>query len=100
VPAKIKCTDVLDADGNPVNGSAWSMWALLRITNDEGTVIDTPGIAALDAGAVRDGKISGKLELINAPGLVFRPCAEVEVLHLQLRDPDDQIFATMGSGTR
>jgi hypothetical protein len=103
----VKCSGILDPGGATLtNAPGFKLSMVVRTTiddrdNGDMTVIDFPIWIAVPP--AKNGKLSVSTRL-SSPLLDLGPglpgCAELELVHATLRDPDDNPFATLGAGTR
>jgi len=107
---KIKCKDIRAAMAPITNGEQWDLYMVVRVTSNDPvsgdmTMINFP----LDFPFPADqppGQLAMKTtsndrfaELFGAGNSIFGACANIEVLTVAIRDPEDRRFATMGGST-
>jgi hypothetical protein len=103
-----RCKGILDDDEPGLtNDGGWLLRLGLRLTLDDATygdmtVIDLPQLdmpfPATDEGSLQ---LSGQPQLLlvlDEQGLP--PCTLIEVLSVEVRDPDNNEFAVLGAGVR
>jgi len=109
VTGRLICTDITQPGGNgtiPAHDDGWVLGMVVRATvddfdNGDMTVIDFPVRISLPrphGGTLEDDFRFGS-NLLDMS--TFLPgCAQIEIVHLTLWDPDGVAFATRGAGTR
>lgn len=108
---KARCSGITAADGTTlIEGSGWTLNMLYRATwqdsaNGDQTVIDFPAqvtFAPAKKGRMKAGADTHMLlnQLPFFPPRFLPGCTSLEVLSVKIVDPQNRVFATMGSSTR
>lgn len=104
---KAKCEGILDGLDVRIDedDSGWTVWTMLRASIDDEangamTVIDLPVSFEFDppaGGAMKLKAVSA--EPLQDLGVFLPPCTALQIVKMEIRDPDGNSFATMGLAT-
>jgi hypothetical protein len=104
---KAKCKEIVDSLDTLIgdDDTGWTLWVLLRASIDEETngsmtVVDLPVSFQFETPNLGDMKLATlTAEPLQDLGVFLPACTVLQILSVEIRDPEGNSFATMGGAT-